>query len=80
MLKALNAQQQEIIEEVLNIGLGRAAMSLSSILGDEVLLIASNVHLSNLNTGKALDIIKKTGELIMLSLEQNISRHLDSLG
>lgn len=80
LLKALSAQQQEVIEEVLNIGLGRAAMSLSSILDDEVLLNASNVHLSNLNTGKALDIIKKSGEINMVSVAQNISGDLDTLG
>lgn len=79
MLKALDAQQVATIEEVLNIGLGRAAVSLSSILGDEVLLTASNVHMSNLNTGKALDILKRSGEINMVSVAQNVSGDLDTL-
>ena len=79
LLKALDAQQVAAIEEVLNIGLGRAAVSLSSILGDEVLLTASNVHMSNLNTGKALDILKKSGEPNMVSVAQNVSGDLDTL-
>lgn len=79
MLKALDAQQVATVEEVLNIGLGRAAVSLTNLLGSEVLLRASNVHLSNLNTGKALDIIKKSGEQNMVSVAQNVSGDLDTL-
>lgn len=79
LLKALDAQQLEAIEEVLNIGLGRAAGSLTTLLGEEVLLTASNVHMSNLNTGKALDIIKKSGEVNMVSVAQNVSGDLDTL-
>lgn len=79
MLKALDAQQVATVEEVLNIGLGRAAVSLTNLLGSEVLLRASGVHLSNLNTGKALDIIKKSGEQNMVSVAQNVSGDLDTL-
>jgi chemotaxis protein CheC len=79
LLKALNAEQVSAIEEVLNIGLGRAAGGLTSIHGDEVLLTASNIHISNLNTGKALDLIKKSGEVNMVSVAQNVSGDLDTL-
>lgn len=79
MLKALSAQQSNTIEEVLNIGLGRAAMSLSSIVGDEVLLNASDIHLSNINTGQALDMIKKATTGNLVSVSQHVAGDIEAL-
>jgi chemotaxis protein CheC len=79
VLKALNAQQRDTIEEVLNIGLGRAAMNLTNMLRDEVLLSASNIHLSNINTGQALDLIKKTLPGNLVSVAQNVAGDVDAI-
>jgi len=79
VLKALSAQQSNTIEEVLNIGLGRAAMSLSSIVGDEVLLSASGIHLSNINTGQALDLIKKSTTGNVVSVSQHVAGDIEAL-
>lgn len=72
MLIELNALQRNAIEEVINIGLGRAAVSLSEIASDEIMLIASDAHLSNINTGQALDLIKKPSPGNMVSIAQNL--------
>lgn len=79
MLKALSAQQNNTIEEVLNIGLGRAAMSLSSLVGDEVLLNAADIHLSNINTGQALDMIKKATTGNVVSVSQHVAGDVEAL-
>jgi len=79
VLKALSAQQSNTIEEVLNIGLGRAAMSLSSIVGGEVLLSASDIHLSNINTGQALDIVKKATTGNVVSVSQHVTGDVEAL-
>jgi chemotaxis protein CheC len=78
-VKALNKQQQSTIEEVVNIGLGRAAMSLSDIAGGEVMLSASNMSLSNINTGQALDLIKLSGGQNWVSVSQTISGDVDAV-
>lgn len=78
-MKALNKQQQSTIEEVVNIGLGRAAMSLSDIAGGEVMLSASNMSLSNINTGQALDLIKQSGGQNWVSVSQTISGDVDAV-
>jgi chemotaxis protein CheC len=78
-VKALNKQQQSTIEEVVNIGLGRAAMSLSDIAGGEVMLSASNMSLSNINTGQALDLIKQSGGQNWVSVSQTISGDVDAV-
>lgn len=78
-MKALNKQQKSTIEEVVNIGLGRAAMSLSDVVGGELMLSASNLSLSNINTGQALDAIKITGGVNWVSVSQTVSGDIDSV-
>ncbi len=79
LVKVLNKQQRITIEEIINIGLGRAAMSLSSIVRSEVMLSASNISLSNINTGKALDAIKKTSDGNWVSVSQTVSGDVDAV-
>ncbi len=79
MLKALSDQQSSTIEEVINIGLGRAAMTLSSIVADEILLNASNIHLSNINTGQAFDLIKKSTAGNVVSVSQDVFGDIETL-
>lgn len=77
--KVLSGKQRTAIEEVINIGLGRAAMTLTSVARKDVMLIASNLNLSNINTGHAVDQIKKTGDGNWVSVSQTIGGDIDAV-
>lgn len=75
----MNASQKEAIEELFNIGLGRAAMTLSHVANAEVMLSASDMQLSNINTGQALDTIKSASEGNWISISQTVSGEIDAV-
>ncbi len=79
MVKTWNKRQQEAFEEILNIGLGRAAVTLSKILNQEVMFSASGIQVSNINTGRALDLVKRTGGANWVSVSQTIGGDFDAL-
>lgn len=79
MVKTWNKSQQEAFEEILNIGLGRAAVTLSKILNQEVMFAASGIQVSNINTGQALDIVKRTGGENWVSVSQTIGGDFDAV-
>jgi len=79
LVKTWNRRQQDAFEEILNIGLGRAAVTLSKILNQEVMLSASGIQVSNINTGQALDLVKKTGGANWVSVSQTIGGDFDAV-
>ncbi len=79
MVKTWNKSQQEAFEEILNIGLGRAAVTLSKILNQEVMFAASGIQVSNINTGQALDLVKRTGGENWVSVSQTIGGDFDAV-
>lgn len=79
MVKTWNKRQQEAFEEILNIGLGRAAVTLSKILNQEVMFSASGIQVSNINTGQALDLVKRTGGANWVSVSQTIGGDFDAV-
>lgn len=79
MVKIWNKSQQQAFEEILNIGLGRAAVTLSKIVGREVMFAASGIHVSNINTGQALDVVKKTGADNWVSVSQTVGGDFDAV-
>lgn len=80
MAKSLNNRQREAIEEVFNIGLGRAAMTLAKVAQQEIMLSAANIHLSNINTGQALDAIKKSASGNWVSVSQVVVGDINAVG
>lgn len=79
MVKTWNKSQQEAFEEILNIGLGRAAVTLSKILNQEVMFAASGIQVSNINTGQVLDLVKRTGGDSWVSVSQTIGGDFDAV-
>jgi chemotaxis protein CheC len=79
LAKSLNNRQREAIEEVFNIGLGRAAMTLGKVAQQEIMLSAANIHLSNINTGQTLDTIKKSANGNWVSVSQVVVGDIDAV-
>jgi len=78
-VKTWNNKQQQAFEEILNIGLGRAAVSIGKILEKEVMLSASGIHISNINTGQAVDMVKRTNGESWVSVSQTIGGDFDAV-
>lgn len=79
LVKTWNTKQQQAFEEVLNIGLGRAAVTLSKVVKQETMLATSGIHVSNINTGQALDLVKRNGADNWVSVSQTIGGDFDAV-